>query len=140
RADLIKKEGGFDEALQFEDWDMWLRLAKEYEFVFSDVKNVCYRIHNSSMMANRNKEQTILRNKANMKMFEKHLGVNEKYDEALYKKLKELSVYSYFLGDKDSPKILGNYLKKKFDSKIWFYHKMAFLGIKHSSAWFKKKV
>lgn len=138
RTDLVKKSGSFDESLQFEDWDMWLRLAKDYEFFFSDVKNVCYRIHNSSMMANRNKEQTILRNKANMKMFEKYLGVNEKYDEALYKKLKELSIYSYFLGDKDSPKILRDFLKKKFDSKVWFYHKMAFLGIKHPAYWSKK--
>jgi len=138
RTDLLKKVGGYDESLQFDDWDIWLRLAKEYEFVYSDAINVFYRIHNSSMMANKDNEQAILRNKANMKMFEKHLELNSDNDQALYKKLKELSVYSYFLGDKDSTKILGNYLKKKFDSKIWFYHKMACLGIKHSSAWFKK--
>jgi glycosyltransferase involved in cell wall biosynthesis len=138
RSELLKKVGGYDESLQFDDWDIWLRLAKEYEFVYSGVINVFYRIHNSSMMANKHSGQTSLRNKANMKMFEKHLGLNNDYDEALYKKLKELAVYSYFIGDKDSAKILGNYLKKKFDSKIWFYHKMAFLGIKHSSAWLKK--
>jgi len=138
RTDLLKKVGGYDESLQFDDWDIWLRLAKEYEFVYSNVINVFYRIHNSSMMANKNNEQSILRNKANMKMFEKHVGLNNDYDEALYKKLKELSVYSYFLGDKDSRRILGNYLKKKFDPKIWFYHKMALLGIRHSSAGFKK--
>ena len=66
------------------------------------------------------------------------LGLNNDYDWALCKKLKELSVYSYFLGDKDSPKILGNFLKKKFDSKTWFYHKMALLGIKHPANWSKK--
>jgi len=131
RADCIRKIGGYDETLEFDDWDMWLRLSNKYDFVFSDIANAQYRIHNKSMMANKNKKQTIRRNQANIKMFQKHLGHDKKHNEALYKKLKELTIYSYFLGDEAAKNILYNYLKRRFDAKIWLYHKLALLGIKH---------
>lgn len=133
RANAIKKTGGYDETLEFDDWDMWLRLSKDSVFAFSDAMNVYYRIHSNSMMANKNIKQAIVRNKANIRMFQKHLGTNEKYDDALYEKLKELSIYGFFLGDKDSKVLLRNYLEKKFDGKIWLYHKLALLGMKHPS-------
>jgi hypothetical protein len=133
RTNAMKKAGGYDETLEFDDWDMWLRLAKDSVFVFSDAMNVYYRLHPKSMMANKNIHQAIVRNKANIKMFQKHLGYKKKYDDALYSKLKELSIYSYFLGDKDSKNILRNYLEKKFDTKVWLYHKLALIGIKHPS-------
>jgi glycosyltransferase involved in cell wall biosynthesis len=136
RADIIK-EKGYDESLQFDDWDMWLRLSKEYEFYFADYSNVYYRIHNNSMMANKNYKQTIIRNNANIRMFEKHLGINKRYNEAIYRKLKELSIYSYFLEDLNSGKVLQAFLKRKFDIKVWLYHRMASLGIKHHSHWLK---
>jgi glycosyltransferase involved in cell wall biosynthesis len=138
RPEILKKIGGYDETLQFDDWDMWLRLVKDYQFVFQDKVNVNYRIHNSSMMANRNATSTIIRNKANIRMFEKHVGFDNMHDRALYKKLNELSRYSYFLGDPDAAEIMGNYLKKKFDVKLWIYHKLTLTGIRHPSKWFKK--
>lgn len=137
RADIIKGKG-YDESLQFDDWDMWLRLSIEYEFHFANYSNVYYRIHNNSMMANKNYRQTIIRNNANIRMFEKYLGINKRYDEAIYRKLKELSVYSYFLGDENSDRILRAFLKRKFDFKVWLYLRMALLGIKHHSNFIKE--
>ncbi|MEO7046844.1 MAG: glycosyltransferase [Ferruginibacter sp.] len=137
RSEILKKSGGYDESLQFDDWDMWLRISKDYQFVFHDKVNVNYRIHNSSMMANRSSASTIIRNKANIRMFKKHVGFNKKHDEALYKKINNLSLYSYFLGDADAATIMGDYLKNKFDLKLWMYHKLALAGIKHPSKWFK---
>lgn len=136
RAEIIK-EKRYDENLQFDDWDMWLRLSIEHKFYFADYSNVYYRIHNNSMMANKNYKQTIIRNNANIRMFEKYLGINKGYDEAIYRKLKELSIYSYFLQDVNSGEVLQAFLKKKCDIKVWLYHRMASLGIKHHSHWLK---
>jgi glycosyltransferase involved in cell wall biosynthesis len=138
RTECLKISGGYDESLQFDDWDMWLRLAKNYQFVFLDKINVNYRIHKSSMMANKNVAGIISRNKANIRMFKKHIGFNKAYDQALYKKLKELSVYSYFLDDKDAPEIMREFLRDKFDIKLWMYRKLSLSGIKHRSNWLKK--
>lgn len=136
RAEIIK-EKRYDENLQFDDWDMWLGLSIEHKFYFADYSNVYYRIHNNSMMANKNYKQTIIRNNANIRMFEKYLGINKGYDEAIYRKLKELSIYSYFLQDVNSGEVLQTFLKRKFDFKVWLYHRMASLGIKHHSHWLK---
>ena len=47
---LIRKEcfellGPFDESIQFEDYDMWFRIAKEYPIGFIDEPLCYYRIH-----------------------------------------------------------------------------------------------
>ena len=138
RSEILKKTEGYDESLQFDDWDMWLRLAKEYKFVFHKEVNVNYRIHKSSMMADKDHSKAIIRNKANIKMIKKHFGYNQIHDRALYRKLRELSVYSYFLDDEDSTIIMNEFLKKKFDLKLWMYYKLARFGIKHPANWSKK--
>jgi glycosyltransferase involved in cell wall biosynthesis len=131
KTDVVREIGGYDETLLFDDWDMWLRLAKDYKLLFVDVANVYYRIHAGSMMANKNVTQQQLRNDATIRMFKKHLGVCDEYDKALFQKLRELSIYSYFLGDKKAIENLGWYLQNKFDPKVWLYHKMASIGMKH---------
>ena len=52
---LIRREchdrvGLYDETLFYEDWDMWLRLAREYEFAYSDRVSARYRVVSTSMM------------------------------------------------------------------------------------------
>lgn len=47
---IIREVGGFDLSLSFEDWDLWLRIAKNYEFIFTDKPTVYYRIRKSSLM------------------------------------------------------------------------------------------
>lgn len=138
RTSIIKDSGGYDEDLQFEDWDLWLRLSREYQLLFSDNIDTYYRMHKGSMMADRNKEVTIIRNHANIRMFKKYLGYKENYDDAILGKIKELSIYSFFIGDKKAPEILKSFLKYKFDPKVWAYHKMAVLGIKHFSSFIRR--
>jgi hypothetical protein len=41
--------GLYDEALCYEDWDMWLRLAARYRFAFTPRIGACYRIVATSM-------------------------------------------------------------------------------------------
>jgi glycosyltransferase involved in cell wall biosynthesis len=49
----LLETGGFDVSLRFvEDWDMWLRLAKHYQFVCVPSPQVQYRISRTSMSSN----------------------------------------------------------------------------------------
>ena len=42
--------GLYDENLFYEDWDMWLRISRNFEFTFSSVVSAKYRIVGTSMM------------------------------------------------------------------------------------------
>lgn len=50
RTDALRRVGGYDERLVYEDWDMWLRLAQRYEFAFCDYVSARYRIVENSMV------------------------------------------------------------------------------------------
>ncbi len=52
---LVKREcyervGWFDEALFYEDWDMWLRISQCYDFAYLDKITAKYRIVSTSMI------------------------------------------------------------------------------------------
>lgn len=44
RRDALRAAGGYDERLRYEDWDMWLRLARRSRFAFSQPASVAYRV------------------------------------------------------------------------------------------------
>ncbi|MFY9938619.1 MAG: glycosyltransferase [Silvibacterium sp.] len=41
--------GLYDENLPWEDWDMWLRFARHYSFVYSPIPSAKYRLHKKSL-------------------------------------------------------------------------------------------
>lgn len=49
RRGAWEKCGPWDEALVYEDWDMWLRLAARYRFHFDPVPSAVYRIVSTSL-------------------------------------------------------------------------------------------
>jgi GT2 family glycosyltransferase len=46
---IIKKEGGFTENIFMEDWDLWLRLSRKYEILFTPEISTSYRIRKGSV-------------------------------------------------------------------------------------------
>ena len=50
RRDCCERVGWYDESLFYEDWDMWLRLSKYYDFVYSPEISAKYRLVSTSMM------------------------------------------------------------------------------------------
>lgn len=48
---ILRKEGGYDESLYYEDFDIQIRLARNYPVVFSDHIGVLKRKHAGSMSA-----------------------------------------------------------------------------------------
>lgn len=50
----LNKIGQYDEKLSFEDYDMWLRISKKYNFIFSDDIQTYYRLHENNISKNIN--------------------------------------------------------------------------------------
>lgn len=48
RRSCYDKVGNYDETLPWEDWDMWLRLARAYSFIYLATPLAKYRIHSRS--------------------------------------------------------------------------------------------
>jgi glycosyltransferase involved in cell wall biosynthesis len=49
RRECFDRVGLYDESLFFEDWDMWLRISRLYEFYYSEAVSARYRIVSNSM-------------------------------------------------------------------------------------------
>lgn len=48
RRSCFDEVGLYDESLPWEDWDMWMRLARHYSFLYSPTPSAKYRIHEKS--------------------------------------------------------------------------------------------
>ena len=50
RRSTLERVGQFDERLSFEDWDMWLRIAEQFEIGYSGYVAMNYRQYSSSLI------------------------------------------------------------------------------------------
>ncbi|HEV2421508.1 MAG TPA: glycosyltransferase [Candidatus Acidoferrales bacterium] len=48
RRDCYGQVGTYDENLPWEDWDMWMRIARHYSFLYSSTPSAKYRFHGQS--------------------------------------------------------------------------------------------
>lgn len=130
KTEIIKKSGGYNSDLMFEDWDLWLRLLENnYNFFYDKSKTAKYRIHKKSMMMDIKKR--ILINNSNFMMFKKRLmtkSVSSK--ETIIKKVKNCAIYSYVLKDVDSYSKLKYALSLKFNLKISIYMLIVFFKMR----------
>jgi glycosyltransferase involved in cell wall biosynthesis len=52
RRSCLERVGGFDESLRTsEDWDLWLRVSRHFEFAFLDLVVARFRLHSDSITA-----------------------------------------------------------------------------------------
>ena len=49
RRSCYDEVGLYDENLPWEDWDMWMRIARHYSFLYSPTPSAKYRIHEKSL-------------------------------------------------------------------------------------------
>ena len=49
RRNCYDEVGLYDENLRWEDWDMWLRIARHYSFLYSPTPAAKYRVHGKSL-------------------------------------------------------------------------------------------
>jgi len=138
RTELIKNLNGFNEDFLYEDWQMWLKIARNYEVLKHSVCNVKYRIHSQSIMGRDFPDKEILRNRAAIKIFSEYKK-DPVYAEVIELKLKSLAIYSYFLGDNQAVGFLKETLRNKFSFKIQVYYLFTLLRLPHPGKWFAKQ-
>ena len=80
-AAVLRKEGGYDESLFYEDFDIQLRLARSYPVVFSDHFGVIKRLHADSMSAAQYRPRQSRMLPSTVKICSKILQMNESAEE-----------------------------------------------------------
>jgi glycosyltransferase involved in cell wall biosynthesis len=102
----VLKEIRFDESLMFEDWDMWLQIAKRYKIDGLAQAMAKYRIHNASMF----QQKSPAFRDHELRTLEKHLGHSQVGDEIINNFIYNQSIILY-LNNGDRPEY---WLKKRF--------------------------
>lgn len=113
RRSCFNVVGLYDETLAYEDWDMWLRLAREFEFLYQPDITAQYRIHGGSAM-HRRKIQII---ETNMHLLQKQLGVSTEGDAVIYQHIAAFAEELYLLGSSNSAYWLARRWKYRPDAR-----------------------
>jgi glycosyltransferase involved in cell wall biosynthesis len=88
RRECYQTVGTYDESLAYEDWDMWLRIARRYEFAFSPRISTRYRVHAESLSHMlTNNFAGALWWEADMNIWLKHLGFSRVWDAVLWDRI-----------------------------------------------------
>ncbi len=128
RTSAVKSAGGYDEALAFEDWGMWLYLAQNFRFYGMPYCTAKYRIHAASMMQN---EANVIRlNRSNIAMFKTYLGKSDAIDLFILKKIQGLSIYAYYKGDQEASRFLLWSFRQTYSFKVFIYYLLSIAGIR----------
>lgn len=116
---VFNNVGGFDESLKAaEDWDMWLRLAAEYEFACVQKAQILYRVSHNSM-STKLKQQELASLKVVDKIYKHCRAENLKH----IRKITLAHIYKYltFKSLEKRNKIMPNFLSIYFLINCWKY-------------------
>ncbi|MGY3089659.1 glycosyltransferase involved in cell wall biosynthesis [Hymenobacter sp. UYAg731] len=102
RRSCYNKVGLYDESLSYEDIDMWLRIAREFEFLYVPGENAKYRIHKGSATFSRQLQLI----DSSLKLLQKHRDFSPDADRLITKHTRRLAESYYLLGGTDSKKWL----------------------------------
>ena len=107
RHECYRQAGPFDEALFYEDWDMWLRISRSFDFVYSHEMSAKYRFVATSIV--RSQKARML--DANCQICVKHLDQGGLSPEARRLALHKLFDYAITSIWKRTPGHKQNFLK-----------------------------
>ncbi len=117
RTKVLKKIGGFDEQLFYEDYDICLRISNKYKFKFMEEATAEYRISQNTTSKNYIKEMIC----SDYFIFKKWLN-KQKYENFLKDKMKKIIRKFYLNGDiKTAKYLMEDYMGLYKKSPILFY-------------------
>lgn len=118
KAECFEKVGMFDESIPFaEDYDMWIRIAQEYEFDFVRSPMINYRIHRNSISSNN--KATIIGLERLLKKHEKLFLQNK---EAYSNHLLRIGVANCYTGNMKAGReaLIKALEHNKFDKRVYY--------------------
>jgi glycosyltransferase involved in cell wall biosynthesis len=130
RRSCYEKVGLYDEKLPWEDWDMWLRLAHHYSFLFSPIPSARYRRHEKSLSSS---DQTVMF-KGSFKVLLKHFNpgnLNEDQKSKLIESLLWLSEELYRRRDNESSEMLLAAWRATGNKRARWMYRFAKLGVSY---------
>lgn len=125
RRSCFDSIGSYDENLSYEDWDMWLRIAKKYEFKFSDELSAYYRVHPASAMHTRK----VVLMESTLELLQKHWGESPEADEIIRRHVHALSEQLFQYGSAKAKQWLKVRWLQNKDIRSFAFMVLAELGI-----------
>jgi glycosyltransferase involved in cell wall biosynthesis len=122
--------GLYDESLPWEDWDMWMRIARRYSFLYSPTPFAKYRRHEKSL--SRSDRATMLKGSFKTCLKQFSLGqLNEEQKLSLFISLLNMSEELYRQGDAESSDLLLALWKTTGNKRVGWMYRFAKLGISY---------
>lgn len=109
RKSCFDQVGLYDESLAYEDWDMWLRIARKFSFIYHPGVTALYRIHGNSISFQWRARMI----ESNLRIVSKHLGVSKEGDTIIHEHIAAFSEELYLLEGHD----YVHWLRKRWQQK-----------------------
>ncbi len=118
---VLDSVGCFDESIEIEDWDLWLRIAKYYEVGFQRQHFSYYRQHGSNTYFSRNRQKVLRMCKAEKSILDKWVA------DPHYKKVIEMRKLKWFYRLSQVSRI--DALPYFFPALRYFYNHLFYKGL-----------
>ncbi|UOQ76172.1 glycosyltransferase [Hymenobacter sp. 5516J-16] len=129
RRSCYEKVGLYDESLPFEDWDMWLRIAREYKFLYSPKVSARYRRHANAVFNSRRRQME----EGSLMLLNKNRGVSSEADAAIIRQTHLRSELLYQIGSPQAAHWLRVRWQDDRSLTSWVLYMCARLGIPGSA-------
>lgn len=128
RRSCYEKVGPYDEDLPWEDWDMWMRIARHYTFIYSPEPSARYRVHAKSLSLS--DPMRMVRDKCTVCLKQFKLGdLTPDQESKLMELLLSLSQELYAAGSADAPDALFGLWQASGNKWIGWMYQFARFGV-----------
>lgn len=130
RRSCYDRVGLYDENLPWEDWDMWMRIARQYAYLYLHTPVAMYRRHEKSL--SRSNRVALLKGsfKTCLKQFD--LGhLNEAQKSSLTNRLLDVSEELYGRGDAEASALLLALWRATGSKRAGWMYRFANLGVSY---------
>jgi glycosyltransferase involved in cell wall biosynthesis len=99
RNSCYSRVGHYDEELPIEDWDMWLRISRTYDFAFCEEPTTEYRELSTSLSTTLHHMSWY---RSHLKIVSKHLGISPEIDRTILRSIRDAATVKYCTGAIDA--------------------------------------
>jgi len=125
RRSCFDMVGAYDESLSFEDWDMWLRIAQQFQFIYHSEVTAIYRVHGGSATFQRRAQMA----ESCLRLLQKQIGLSADGDVIITQHIAHYAEVLYLLDHPDSVKWLTRRWQVRYDTRSLALLVLARMGI-----------